>query len=91
MLFSAHPLLNSAGLLVLTQGILILQPTHTATQKRQGTIAHVGLNALAGSLLVAGLVIIEVNKFAHNGVHFDSAHGRCILAFSSTLLKFNFK
>ncbi|TGO10316.1 hypothetical protein BTUL_0138g00030 [Botrytis tulipae] len=74
MLFSAHPLLNSAALLVLTQGILILQPTHTATQKRQGTIAHAGINALASSLLIAGLVVIEVNKFAHNGTHFESAH-----------------
>ncbi|KAI9648723.1 hypothetical protein NHQ30_003363 [Ciborinia camelliae] len=74
MLFSAHPLLNSAGLLVLAQGILILQPTHTATQKREGTIAHAGINALAGSALIAGLVIIEVNKFRHNGTHFESPH-----------------
>ena len=74
ILFSAHPLLNSAALLVLTQGILILQPTHTATQKRQGTIAHAGINALSSSLLIAGLVVIEVNKFAHNGTHFESAH-----------------
>ncbi|KAA8575498.1 hypothetical protein EYC84_004651 [Monilinia fructicola] len=74
ILFSAHPLLNSAGLLVLTQGILILQPTHTPTQKHQGTLTHAGINALSGGLLVAGLVVIEVNKFAHNGTHFVSAH-----------------
>ncbi|ESZ98800.1 hypothetical protein SBOR_0799 [Sclerotinia borealis F-4128] len=86
MLFSAHPLLNSAGLLVLTQGILILQPTHTATQKRQGTLAHAGINALAGSILVAGLVVIEVNKFAHNGTHFVSAHA--ILGLITYLLLF---
>ncbi|KAJ8058092.1 hypothetical protein OCU04_012951 [Sclerotinia nivalis] len=74
ILFSAHPLLNSSGLLFLTQGILILQPTHTATQKRQGTLTHAGFNGVAGSLLIAGLVIIEVNKFAHHGIHFESAH-----------------
>ncbi|KAH8670357.1 eukaryotic cytochrome b561-domain-containing protein [Tricladium varicosporioides] len=74
MLFSAHPLLNSAGLLFLTQSILILQPTHTATQKRQGTIAHALINNFAADALVAGLVVIEVNKFAHNGIHFKSPH-----------------
>ncbi|CAD6445480.1 ddfba0c9-58e8-4ab4-bf2a-cabf86f5da26 [Sclerotinia trifoliorum] len=74
ILFSAHPLLNSGGLLFLTQGILILQPTHTAAQKRQGTLTHAGFNSVALSLLVAGLVVIEVNKFAHRGIHFESAH-----------------
>jgi len=74
ILFSAHPLLNSAGILFLTQGILILQPTHTATQKRHGTIAHFTLNNLAIDSLIAGLVVIEYNKIAHNGTHFVSAH-----------------
>jgi hypothetical protein len=74
ILFSAHPLLNSAGLLFLTQGVLILQPTHTADQKRQGTIAHFLLNNFGLDALIAGLVIIEYNKFAHNGTHFKSPH-----------------
>jgi hypothetical protein len=74
MLFSAHPLLNSAGVLVLLQSALILQPTHTATQKRNGTLVHASLNSVAASIFIAGLVVIEVNKFAHNGTHFESAH-----------------
>jgi len=74
ILFSAHPLLNSAGLLALTQSILILQPTHTPDQKRQGTIAHFTLNNVALDALVAALVIVEINKFSHNGIHFESAH-----------------
>ncbi|EPE29302.1 hypothetical protein GLAREA_00462 [Glarea lozoyensis ATCC 20868] len=74
ILFSAHPLLNSAGLLALTQGILILQPTHTPQQKRQGTIAHFTINNIAIDALIAGLVVIEYNKIAHNGTHFVSAH-----------------
>ncbi|TAQ86236.1 hypothetical protein B7494_g5447 [Chlorociboria aeruginascens] len=74
ILFSAHPLLNSAALLVLVQGILILQPTHTATQKRQGTLTHFTLVNLAIDALIAGLVIIEYNKIAHNGIHFVSPH-----------------
>lgn len=74
ILFSAHPLLNSAGILAISQSILILQPTHTTVQKRQGTVVHfTGIN-LALDLLVAGLVVIEYNKFSHNGTHFESPH-----------------
>ncbi|KAH8596835.1 hypothetical protein B0O99DRAFT_94762 [Bisporella sp. PMI_857] len=74
ILFSAHPLLNSGGLLLLTQGILILQPTHTADQKRRGTFVHANSISLALALLVAGLIVIEYNKFSHRGIHFASAH-----------------
>lgn len=74
MLFSAHPLLNSTALLLLTQSILILQPTHTASQKRAGTLTHASLNAISAATLIAGLVVIEYNKFAHNGKHFESPH-----------------
>lgn len=74
ILFSAHPLLNSSALLILTQSILILQPTHTTTQKRTGTFTHFVLNNLALDLLIAGLVVIEYNKFSHGGIHFESPH-----------------
>lgn len=75
MLFSAHPLLNSTGLLLLTQSILVLQPTHTAPQKRAGTITHFTLNNLGVDLLIAGLVVIEVNKVRGGTHHFESVHG----------------
>ncbi|KAI9801464.1 MAG: hypothetical protein M1833_002696 [Piccolia ochrophora] len=74
MLFSVHPLLNSAGILVTTQAILVLQPTHTAKQKQQGTHTHAVLNGLGADALIAGLIVIEVNKFRHNGTHFVSPH-----------------
>lgn len=69
-------LLNSAALLFLIQALLILQPTHTAKQKKQGTFVHSALNSVALTAAIAGLIVIEYNKFAHNGAHFDSAHGR---------------
>lgn len=74
MLFSAHPLLNSAAILLFTQGVLVLQPTHTKEQKRHGTWAHAGLNEVALSAGIAGLVVIEYNKIAHKGTHFVSPH-----------------
>jgi len=75
ILFSGHPLFQSAAVLVLTQAILILQPTHTAEQKSAGQVAHAALNATSFLLLLAGVTIIEVNKFRGNGPHFHSVHG----------------
>jgi hypothetical protein len=59
---------------LITQGILILQPTHTAEQKKLGTYIHAAAIDLGLASLIAGLVVIEVNKFGHNGIHFVSAH-----------------
>ncbi|KAF2455243.1 eukaryotic cytochrome b561-domain-containing protein [Lineolata rhizophorae] len=72
--FSPHPLLNSAGILLITQAALILQPTHTPSQKRYGTWSHAALVDVGVASLIAGLVIIEINKFGHGGTHFDSPH-----------------
>jgi len=76
MLFSAHPLLNSAGLLLITQGLLILQPTHTPEQKKVGTYLHAAFVDLGLAALISGLIVIEVNKARNHPVHFDSAHSR---------------
>lgn len=74
ILFSAHPMLNSAGLLILTQAALILQPTHTPTQKRQGAYIHAALVYLGLTCFLCGLIIIEVNKSRNKLPHFESAH-----------------
>ena len=65
--------MNSAGILLITQGILILQPTHTAQQKKQGTYAHAALNDLGVAALIAGLVVIEINKGGSG--KWESPHG----------------
>ena len=53
-----------------------MQPTHTAEQKRQGTYAHALINDIGALAAVAGLVIIEINKFKNGAAHFDSVHGK---------------
>ncbi|EEH08641.1 conserved hypothetical protein [Histoplasma capsulatum G186AR] len=73
--FSPHPLLNSAAILLTTQAILILQPTHTPSQKRSGTLTHFGLLALANLCFISALVIIEINKAPHPEYRFHSVHG----------------
>ncbi|KAF2877788.1 eukaryotic cytochrome b561-domain-containing protein [Massariosphaeria phaeospora] len=72
--FSAHPLLNSAGLLLATQAALILQPTHTPSQKRAGTLAHATLHLIALLSLISGLIVIELNKAGPGHEHFASPH-----------------
>jgi uncharacterized membrane-anchored protein len=67
-------LLNSAALLFFIQGILVVQPTHTAKQKKEGTYAHAALNDIALLTAIAGLVVIEYNKISHKGTHFQSPH-----------------
>ncbi|KAI2466829.1 eukaryotic cytochrome b561-domain-containing protein [Annulohypoxylon bovei var. microspora] len=75
ILFSVHPLAQSAGMLVLIQSILVLQPTHTGAQKEVGAKVHAGLNILGFLIFGVGVVSIEYNKIANNGAHFHSAHG----------------
>ena len=69
-------LLNSAGILILVQSILLLQPTSTQKQKVQGTYIHSGLNFVSLGLLIAGLVVIEMNKASHPETRFQSTHGK---------------
>ncbi|KAL1997824.1 hypothetical protein VTN02DRAFT_672 [Thermoascus thermophilus] len=63
--FSAHPLLNSAAVLLQVQAILTLQPTHTPRQKTLGTRVHAGLHALSSLGFVAALVVVEISKKGH--------------------------
>ncbi|TLD35437.1 cytochrome b561 [Venturia nashicola] len=77
-------LLNSAALLLLAQGTLILQPTHTTQQKRQGTITHALFNQLALGAFIAGWVVIEANKYKNGIPHFESPHA--ILGFTTYIL-----
>lgn len=74
-LFSPHPLLQSAGVLVLTQAILILQPTWTPEEKITGARAHAALNLTSFLLFAAGIAIIEANKTKSGNPRFHSTHG----------------
>lgn len=74
ILFSGHPLAQSVGILAIIQSILILQPTHTPSQKRLGQKIHAGLHLVSFLALTAGVVVIEYNKFSNGLPHFHSVH-----------------
>ena len=63
-----------AGILLLVQAILLLQPTHMPAQKRQGTNIHAALNGVGLVCLIAGLIVIEVNKNINGFPHLESPH-----------------
>ncbi|OAL35195.1 hypothetical protein AYO20_05449 [Fonsecaea nubica] len=77
--FSYHPLLNSLAILLLVQGVLVLQPTAAQKDKITGTYVHSAINTSAVALLIAGLVIIEINKASHPETRFQSVHGKMAL------------
>jgi hypothetical protein len=86
ILTTLSQLLNSAGLLIITQAALVLQPTHTPEQKRAGTLAHAGSHLFGLSALLSGLIIIELNKRGPGHEHFESPHAILGLVFYLSLL-----
>ena len=73
---SYHPLFNLLATVLSINAILLLQPTHTAAQKQEGTRAHSYLNAVAILSFIAGVTIIWYNKHIHNAPHYTSTHGK---------------
>ncbi|KAE8151045.1 seryl-tRNA synthetase [Aspergillus avenaceus] len=73
ILFSAHPLLNSAALLLQVQATLILQPTVLPQQKLTGTRVHYTIQAISLISFISAFTVIEVNKGNHE--RFTSPHG----------------
>jgi hypothetical protein len=69
-------LFNSTALILITNSVLLLQPTHTPEQKRIGAVTHALLNATALAAFTTAVIIIIYNKAAHNASHFTTAHGR---------------
>ena len=64
------------ALIMVTNALLLLQPTHTAEQKRIGAVTHGILNSLALASFTSAVIIILYNKAAHGASHFTTAHGR---------------
>ena len=64
------------ALILVTNALLLLQPTHTAEQKRLGAITHGIMNSLALAAFTTAVIIIIYNKGAHGAAHFTTAHGR---------------
>ncbi|KAI9928922.1 hypothetical protein ASPWEDRAFT_25232 [Aspergillus wentii DTO 134E9] len=89
ILFTLHPVFNSAALLLQVQAALVLQPTASPRQKLLGTRFHYSFQAFSLLAFLVAFVAIEVNKGDHP--HFVSVHGRLglityLLIFSQALI-----
>ncbi len=75
-LFGYHPLLQSAGLVLLVQSILVLQPTSTPAAKKAGLNVHQIINILLVlPLFTAGASIMWYLHDQPGQKHFISWHG----------------
>lgn len=64
------------ALILVTNALLLLQPTHTPEQKRLGAVTHGLVNSLALGSFTTAVIIIIYNQEAHNAAHFTTAHGK---------------
>ncbi|KAJ7632228.1 hypothetical protein FB45DRAFT_911852 [Roridomyces roridus] len=79
--FAFHPTLQSLSLLLLTYGILTLQPTSQPKTKAAGLARHQYAILGAGfPIIFLGTLAIVLNKYVHGAVHFKSWHGKIGIA-----------
>lgn len=74
-LFTFHPILQSAAVLLFYQGILVLQPTRHPDEKRTGLLVHESFQIVGSLSILTGTSIIIANKILHHAPHFTSWHG----------------
>ncbi|ORZ13200.1 eukaryotic cytochrome b561-domain-containing protein [Absidia repens] len=74
--FSLHPFFMTIFVILLTEGIATLQPTHTKNEKHQGLKRHAIIQIVAFLLGLLGFSAIFYNKVISNKSHFTSGHGK---------------
>ncbi|KAJ7168147.1 hypothetical protein C8R43DRAFT_983225 [Mycena crocata] len=75
--FALHPLLQSLSLLMITYGVMTLQPTSQSKTKAAGLTRHqYAILFIAFPAIFAGTGAVVYNKYAHGAQHFKSWHGK---------------
>jgi hypothetical protein len=75
ILFSGHPLFNSAGLVLLGQGLLLVQPKPVSPKhKTLGGQVHGIINTLGTISFMIGSFFIFYNKHLHGAQHITTWH-----------------
>ncbi|KAF8456683.1 eukaryotic cytochrome b561-domain-containing protein [Terfezia claveryi] len=76
--FDGHPMLNSLGVLLVIEAILVLQPTgfYNMMQKKRAAYVHASLSALAAASFASALVIVIWHKQHFHIPHFESMHSK---------------
>jgi len=76
IIFDAHPMLNSLGILIMVEAVLVLQPTgfYDLVQKRKAAYVHATLTMLAVAAFATASTIVLWHKYHSHIGHFESAH-----------------
>ncbi|PHZ16289.1 uncharacterized protein RHIMIDRAFT_197516 [Rhizopus microsporus ATCC 52813] len=74
--FTFHPIFMTLFIVLLTEGIALLQPTSTSEEKRKGLYYHALIQSTSYLSAIIGFSFIFYNKVISNKSHFESLHGK---------------
>ncbi|CEJ04883.1 hypothetical protein RMCBS344292_18834 [Rhizopus microsporus] len=75
-IFTFHPIFMTLFIVLLTEGIALLQPTSTSEEKRKGLYYHALIQSTSYLSAIIGFSFIFYNKVISNKSHFESLHGK---------------
>jgi hypothetical protein len=70
--FTYHPLFMVPFIILVTEGIVLLQPTSTVEEKRKGLKYHAIIQTLSYLSVITGFSFIFYNKVISGKPHFES-------------------
>lgn len=71
-LFTYHPLFMVPFIILVTEGIVLLQPTSTVEEKKKGLKYHAIIQTLSYLSVISGFSFIFYNKVVSGKHHFES-------------------
>ncbi|KAI8380343.1 eukaryotic cytochrome b561-domain-containing protein [Blakeslea trispora] len=75
-LFTGHPVFMMVLVICATEGIALLQPTKTPSEKKQGLRKHAIVQSITYLSAIGGFSFIFYNKVVAGKHHFESFHGK---------------
>ncbi|KAI7891278.1 eukaryotic cytochrome b561-domain-containing protein [Mucor mucedo] len=75
-LFTYHPLFMTLFIVLVTEGVALLQPTSTVTEKKVGLKYHAAIQTISYTSVITGFSFIFYNKMVSGKPHFESVHGK---------------
>ncbi|KAI9250453.1 eukaryotic cytochrome b561-domain-containing protein [Phascolomyces articulosus] len=71
-----HPLFMTLFIILITEGVALLQPTSTEKEKKKGLKLHALVQGFAYVFLIVGFGIMVNSKMQRGGPHFASDHAK---------------
>lgn len=75
-LFTFHPIFATLFIVLVTEGVALLQPTSTAAEKRKGLLYHAVIQTTSYLSIITGFSFIFYNKIVSGKAHFESFHAK---------------